>query len=583
MFDIDPVLISPVHITVAIHPADLLNMIRFAILFNSAARVWNLRLLLLWTVGILGSLIYSKLPRGVDLPTALIIAVCCLLFLHHVLGSFRWPFKGSALFDLVLILFEIAVLVAFMLYRGLLVVDRVLFIPALILLILSALFRISTITRTKESIVRQRFVFLGSCVQRHPPYTTLSILLNRSIARPLVRGEARYILFGRAMILSLIAIGVPAFAIYSIIITPLTTQIHTRDLATGSFPPTDAPPFSPNWSPPGNATILLSRLDRDLVVDPASFIIQMHVATREVVIECQPDTTSAQILSVNCPCDWAEIVNASISLLVPLNATGVYVTPVQGNLSPGWRNTIGLDSPAVPLFPGSTISGVFTWTRRDLISKTVVWGPSPRATLFTSDITGLQPTSAPTDSRVAALTLIQRTSDATRRLQDTLDSTTLSGIATLGGFWTFLNGAFALCFGANVIYFMLGRRPLSALGVVHMFQRRRLVRQWHEDFPAIHTEGGLPGSESAGIVAFIRERLVSLGEDPRATEDRSDVEAQKDGDDTPSVPPPVAPTSQPAENDLTPKYLAESEYIPDEIPLLHIDLGTDEVSDGNTK
>ncbi|KAF8171173.1 hypothetical protein K438DRAFT_2059278 [Mycena galopus ATCC 62051] len=60
-----------------------------------------------------------------------------------------------------------------------------------------------------------------------------------------------------------------------------------------------------------------------------------------------------------------------------------------------------------------------------------------------------------------------------------------------------------------------GRRPLSALGVVHLFQRRALVRRWHQDFPAIHTEGGVPGSDSAGIVAFIRERLVALEEYPQ--------------------------------------------------------------------
>jgi hypothetical protein len=75
-----------------------------------------------------------------------------------------------------------------------------------------------------------------------------------------------------------------------------------------------------------------------------------------------------------------------------------------------------------------------------------------------------------------------------------------------------------------------GRRPLSALGVAHVFQRRTLVRQWQDDFPAIHTEGGQPGSDSAGIVAFIRERLVDLGEDPRSSEGKEDLEAQ----DTPS-------------------------------------------------
>ncbi|KAJ6455625.1 hypothetical protein C8R47DRAFT_1165968 [Mycena vitilis] len=49
-----------------------------------------------------------------------------------------------------------------------------------------------------------------------------------------------------------------------------------------------------------------------------------------------------------------------------------------------------------------------------------------------------------------------------------------------------------------------GRRPLSALGVAHLLQRRTLNRQWHEDFPSLQTEGGQPGSASAGIVAFIR-------------------------------------------------------------------------------
>ncbi|KAJ7858008.1 hypothetical protein B0H14DRAFT_3864521 [Mycena olivaceomarginata] len=41
-------------------------------------------------------------------------------------------------------------------------------------------------------------------------------------------------------------------------------------------------------------------------------------------------------------------------------------------------------------------------------------------------------------------------------LQDTADASYLSGIATFGGFWTFVNGTFALLFGTNVIYFMFG-------------------------------------------------------------------------------------------------------------------------------
>jgi hypothetical protein len=41
-------------------------------------------------------------------------------------------------------------------------------------------------------------------------------------------------------------------------------------------------------------------------------------------------------------------------------------------------------------------------------------------------------------------------------IQETMDDTPLSGIATFGGFWSFLNGAFAIIFGANIVYFLFG-------------------------------------------------------------------------------------------------------------------------------
>jgi hypothetical protein len=83
----------------------------------------------------------------------------------------------------------------------------------------------------------------------------------------------------------------------------------------------------------------------------------------------------------------------------------------------------------------------------------------PLTTIFTPDITRLQTTylaneSLPTN---ATLTLFQRQLGVTRLLQDTVDATALSSITTFGGFWTFLNGVFALFFGANVLYFMFGK------------------------------------------------------------------------------------------------------------------------------
>jgi hypothetical protein len=63
------------------------------------------------------------------------------------------------------------------------------YIPSLVLLFFALVFRIATVVKTKELLLTQRLAFLGGCTQTNPPYTPQSILLNRSLARPLVRYE----------------------------------------------------------------------------------------------------------------------------------------------------------------------------------------------------------------------------------------------------------------------------------------------------------------------------------------------------------------------------------------------------------
>jgi hypothetical protein len=82
------------------------------------------------------------------------------------------------------------------------------------------------------------------------------------------------------------------------------------------------------------------------------------------------------------------------------------------------------------------------------------------------------------------LTLRSPYDEPFKYLQDTTDASFLSGIATFGGFWTFLNGAFALLFGANVVYFMFGewnqgRRFASTFS----HRLRRTVPQAADRFP----------------------------------------------------------------------------------------------------
>ncbi|KAJ7025127.1 hypothetical protein C8F04DRAFT_1269485 [Mycena alexandri] len=188
----------------------------------------------------------------------------------------------------------------------------------------------------------------------------------------------------------------------------------------------------------------------------------------------------------------------------------------------------------------------------------------PTTPVYTPNINGLQSYlgGETTDPSGATLTLVQRISWATRKIIDMADTTVLNGIATFGGFWTFLNGAFALFFGANVLYFAFGRRPLSALGLVHIFQHHLLKRQWNKDFPAIHTKGGLPGSESAAS-----SRLFTSVDQP------DDIEAQQtpgadDIDEASTVESLQVPKFKPRDHSRT----LERGYILDEIPLLNVDL-----------
>jgi hypothetical protein len=54
-------------------------------------------------------------------------------------------------------------------------------------LIVAGVFRLATLQASPDRFWCQKFVFLGGCSQPNPPYTPWRILLNRSLARPLVR------------------------------------------------------------------------------------------------------------------------------------------------------------------------------------------------------------------------------------------------------------------------------------------------------------------------------------------------------------------------------------------------------------
>ncbi|KAJ7476275.1 hypothetical protein B0H11DRAFT_2031847 [Mycena galericulata] len=400
--------------------------------------------------------------------------------------------KGLAAIDLIIVGIENGVTIFDSTYLGF--HESILFlflaIPLLLALTMSGIFRIATILKSKPPICAQRFEFLGFCTRARPPYTPLAILLNRSITRPLFRGESFVIIVTRAIILSFITLGVPAFALYSIIVNPLSSEIYTTSIVWASQ--------NPYVSTPGNATVFLKLFFEEPLTSEDGLKV-----TANSIVDC-PLTFGApspyRYAFAQCPHDWSAIIDVQISITIPSSTPGVYVCLGQGDFSPDDDFV-----EATPLLAGSNLFGLVTWRQRRTGPNSLGISTSWQKVLLTGIVNGLQPypSSEPSGSRIANLNLFSRFYQPTEVLADTLGVSPLSGISTFGGFWTFVNG----------------RRPLSALGAIHIFQRRALIRQWHVDFPALHTEGSRPGSNSAGIVAFIRERLVDVGDDESNDED----------------------------------------------------------------
>ncbi|KAJ7703860.1 hypothetical protein B0H16DRAFT_1482758 [Mycena metata] len=481
------------------------------VLFSPAFRVYTLRFLLLSNIG---TIIFVAYPSPSVTPSrrAVTFIGCSLITLHHILVTFPWRIRALALADFVLTVIEIgffAWLVSLFWY--------IFFTElGLLALLLSALFRASTIMRGKDGLLRQQFSFLGGCTSVHPPYTPLSKLLGRSISRPLVRGEAASIVFARAVIISLCAILLPFIAFDFIWVVPQFAQAYTQSMVITSEGDVSFPSV--------NATVFLAGFRNILFNTSASNI---HVSANGNTNCSRVDSfgTTTALVVLECPYRWPFIQNLSISISIPADIHWLRVS-VKAD------DTDVIPEPT-PVLRGANLFGMLTWTKREVRTQTRTRALWPTyISLFIPEITALQPFPGANTggASLTRLTLVNEYGTATKLLQDTAAATVLSGIASFGGLWTFINTVFALLFGANVVYFAFGHRPLSALGVVHVLQHGTLVRQWHQDFPALHSEGGVPGTEEAGIVAFIRERLVDVGDDPRSDEDKdigaNDVEAQ---------------------------------------------------------
>jgi len=217
-------------------------------------------------------------------------------------------------------------------------------------------------------------------------------------------------------------------------------------------------------------------------------------------------SSDSDLLVFECPDSWYDIFNVTIAFGPQDWSTILEVTPGFGD-----TNEILTFTDPIPVLPDSHLFAYLTWTQRQIFRRgsTPLLAPfKPLRTVYNMEVNSLFQTNP--QAATATLTLVPRETYPSKFMQEYTNSSALDGLSSVGGLWTLVNGMFVLFFGANFLYYLSGRRPLSALGLAHLFQRRRLIRNRREDFPALHTEGGLPGSPTAGIIAFIRERLVDV-------------------------------------------------------------------------
>jgi hypothetical protein len=185
------------------------------------------------------------------------------------------------------------------------------------------------------------------------------------------------------------------------------------------------------------------------------------------------------------PWYWAQPGGIALSANFTDPWAVLYVKAGQGDLS-----DVDAYTEPIPLVAGARLTAILGFIQRriftsaiDLLGLTTVriHSPSilpstkadcqPFRTIITNSVLHLQADPAPpnvTDTVTLRLRIRKDGLGVTRVVEDFTDASVLAGLATLGGFWTFTDGAFAIIFGANILYFLWSAYALL-FDVQHIF------------------------------------------------------------------------------------------------------------------
>ncbi|KAJ7074711.1 hypothetical protein C8F01DRAFT_33819 [Mycena amicta] len=348
----------------------------------------------------------------------------------------------------------------------------------------------------------------------------------------------------RCVILVLIGIALPVLAVNKIFFQPSRASVYSRVIASQYSAANPAFQFEIN----GNVVLIMPQSNEypmSMSVTATSSSTPFHCNTYGMTLSNPPMPSHAienRFTIATCPLSWAEINSIDVSITFSQLGGAPYgIYPGVGDF-----NDIVMFTQPIPVLAAFNLFAYMTWTSRQLVFthsgflslfNTLLPGRNVQHmeiySLFPVPGSGpITTTSTPSafdlseSTTTVNMTIVQRESFVTKFVQEFTDATALDGLSSMGGLWTTIDAIFTILFGASVLYFAFGKRPLSPLGIVHTFQNRTLTRNWHEDFPAIRTEGGEPGSDNAGVVAFLRDRWLDIAEE----DDRDAPGRNKEGE-----------------------------------------------------
>lgn len=442
------------------------------------------------------------------------------------------------LFDLILVSLEISA----WFYLGLskLVVGRSSTDTAVILavtlyalmagLCLTLVFRVACILRSGGRKLLEPFNLFSGCESPPSESSRHQVLFGRNIWKSAFRGEAKFVRVLRGVLAISFLFAVLAFSAFLIIIDPIheTGLVPTKDYRAPDIL-YDFNMELPVWSIVAFIDMRLPIASRPDVFKSAISVIPLWDNSSDYKPDCVPlpgnltvggksqnvqSDPYIQAITIFCPSrrvglNAQEIMSApspdvSPDLLVTINFTtlGMFddslvdarmrtvsiLVGLTNNTNDVVANTI-----PTPMFPGLNLAGNISreFKRRFVKPPLASWGIFSSSTSFL--VTGLSPlfydpsSLIPRSPDTGTLRIFGQNDHSDWELhQDYRDKSVWSGLASVGGFWTFLNGAFGIIFGTRLVLILFGIKPGSIFGIAHLFQRQRPADEHQEN--DIHQE-----------------------------------------------------------------------------------------------